>query len=80
MSETSALYEPSIKDPEVVVTEFQPHHGTHRSDFLETPVDEHEEIKPISWDGLEDPKNPQNWPGSRKWLVMSVNSIITVNV
>ena len=82
MSETRTLCESSINDREVVAAEFQPRLDTHGPNLLETstPLKGPVEVKPVSWDGHHDPKNPQNWSASRKWLVMSVNSIITVNV
>jgi hypothetical protein len=82
MSETPTLCESSVNDPEVVVAGFELPLGPPSPGFsgTQTPVNEPAEVKPVSWDGLHDPKNPQNWSPSRKWLVMSVNSIITVNV
>jgi len=82
MSETPTLYEPSIDNPEALAAGFERRLDTYGPDFSQrpSPVDEPVETKPISWDGPHDPKNPQNWSTSRKWLVMAVNGIITVNV
>lgn len=68
MPETPALYESST--------------DTYSLDFSETPTPTNEpvEAKPVSWEGPHDPKNPQNWSEARKWLIMSVTGIITVNV
>jgi len=33
-----------------------------------------------TWDGPDDPKNPQNWTIEYKWLVTIVCLIMTVNV
>lgn len=38
------------------------------------------ERKTVSWDGPDDPKNPVNWPASKKWIALSVNALIAVNV
>jgi hypothetical protein len=82
MPETRTLCEPPVRDPGVVVVKFQPSPDTSNPKILEAPppVNELGEAKPVSWDGPHDPENPQNWSASRKWLVMFVNSIITVNV
>ena len=34
----------------------------------------------ITWDGPNDPSNPQNWSTTYKWFVTLVCTIITVNV
>ncbi|KAF9458424.1 multidrug transporter [Collybia nuda] len=34
----------------------------------------------VSWDGPDDPANPQNWTKRRKWLITAVCIIMTVNV
>ena len=31
----------------------------------------------VDWDGLEDPKNPINWPESFKWINVAIISAIT---
>lgn len=83
MSETQlTLYEPSINDPAATDTELVRHLDTFDPGSLETlaPVNEPVEGKPVSWDGPNDPDNPQNWSASKKWLVMAVNGIITINV
>lgn len=80
MAGTPTLCESSIDDTEAVVTVFKPR--LDDPDFSETPTlaSELAGLKPVSWDGPHDLRNPQNWSASRKWLVMSVNAIITVNV
>ena len=82
MSDTPTLYEFSIDDPEAASTEFGSRVDAYGPDSSETPtpVNEPVETKPVSWDGPNDQKNPQNWSASKKWLVMSVNAITTVNV
>jgi hypothetical protein len=81
-SETPTLFEPSINDPGVLAAEFGQCLDAYGPGFRETPtpVNEPVEVKPVSWDGPHDPKNPRNWPTSRKWLVTAVNSILTINV
>ncbi|KAH8671539.1 major facilitator superfamily domain-containing protein [Xylariales sp. PMI_506] len=32
----------------------------------------------VDWDGPEDPLNPKTWPNSKKWLNISVLSILTI--
>lgn len=34
----------------------------------------------VSWDGPDDPKNPQNWSIEYKWFVTIVCTVMTVNV
>ncbi len=36
----------------------------------------------VTWDGPDDPQNPQNWPDSKKWVVtiVSVNLALSVCV
>jgi len=34
----------------------------------------------VTWDGPNDPENPQNWSKSYKWFITFVCMIITVNV
>lgn len=83
VSETQlTLYEPSINGPEATDTELERRIDTFGPGSLETlaPVNEPVEGKPVSWDGPNDPNNPQNWSPSKKWLVMAVNGIITINV
>lgn len=82
MSETRTFCKSSINDPDAEATEFQLRLDTYSPDSSETPtpVEKLVERKPVSWDGPHDPKNPHNWSASRKWLVMSVNAVITVNV
>jgi hypothetical protein len=31
----------------------------------------------VSWDGLDDPENPQNWPFKRKFAAVAIVSAIT---
>ena len=38
------------------------------------------EKKTVSWDGPDDPKTPVNWPESKKWIALSINALIAVNV
>ncbi|KAF9788500.1 MFS general substrate transporter [Thelephora terrestris] len=80
MSEAPTLCEHSTYNTEVATAELEARLGTYDPDSLETPAQEPAEVKPVSWDGPYDPKNPQNWSSSKKWLVMSVNAIVTVNV
>ena len=80
--ETPTLYEPSINYPEAIATEHERRFDTYDPGSSETlaPVNEPVERKPISWDGPNEPNNPQNWSASKKWLVMTVTGIITINV
>ena len=34
----------------------------------------------ITWDGPNDPSNPQNWSIKYKWFVTAVCTVITINV
>jgi DHA1 family multidrug resistance protein-like MFS transporter len=34
----------------------------------------------VSWDGPDDPANPQNWTIRRKWVITMVCIVMTVNV
>lgn len=34
----------------------------------------------VTWDGPNDPANPQNWSKSRKWVITAICIIMTVNV
>ncbi|KAF8900698.1 MFS polyamine transporter [Gymnopilus junonius] len=34
----------------------------------------------VTWDGPDDPQNPQNWSIRRKWFITSVTIVMTVNV
>ena len=39
-----------------------------------------EESDMISWDGPNDPDNPQNWSNSYKWLITVVCCLLTIDV
>lgn len=32
----------------------------------------------VDWDGPDDPENPLNWPEGRKWLSLSLISVMTL--
>ncbi|KAJ7574548.1 MFS polyamine transporter [Mycena floridula] len=34
----------------------------------------------VTWDGKDDPENPQNWPVRQKWIVTILCSLMTMNV
>lgn len=34
----------------------------------------------VDWDGPDDPRNPHNWPASRKWAITVVSKSKTINV
>jgi len=82
MAETQTLYEPSISDPEAITIELGRPLDASGPGSLETLVAlvDPVEGKPVSWDGPDDPNNPQNWSASKKWLVMFAIGVITVNV
>ena len=83
MADTQTLYELSINEHEAIATELGRPLDTYGPGSLETlvaPANEPVEGKPVSWDGPNDPDNPQNWSASKKWLVMFVTGVITVNV
>lgn len=44
------------------------------------PVEPTLDANMVTWDGPDDPKNPQNWSIKYKWLVTIVCTIMTVNV
>lgn len=33
----------------------------------------------VDWDAPDDPQNPQNWPSSKKWIIIILISLITFN-
>ena len=33
----------------------------------------------VDWDSPQDPSNPQNWTGARKWMIIILVSAITFN-
>ena len=33
----------------------------------------------VDWDSPQDPANPQNWTGARKWMIIILVSAITFN-
>jgi hypothetical protein len=37
-------------------------------------------LSKISWDGNDDPGNPQNWPYSKRWRITFICMLLTVNV
>ena len=43
-------------------------------------VPEQQDLNMVTWDGPDDPKNPQNWSEGYKWLITAVAIIMTVNV
>ena len=82
MSETPKVNKSTINTPEVVVIEFVRRldtYGPNSSEIL-APVVKPVEVKPVSWDGPNDPKNPQNWTSSKKWSIMAINGIVAINV
>lgn len=36
-------------------------------------------IKLVEWDSPDDPQNPQNWSGIRKWCLVTLISAVTFN-
>lgn len=38
-----------------------------------------DQAHPVDWDGPHDPNNPQNWKGTRKWVIIVLVSAITFN-
>jgi MFS transporter, DHA1 family, multidrug resistance protein len=34
----------------------------------------------VTWDGPNDPANPQNWSRKYKWIITVICSIVTINV
>ncbi|CDO78123.1 hypothetical protein BN946_scf184725.g2 [Trametes cinnabarina] len=47
------------------------------------PIPEDEKIPDpykVTWDGPEDPENPQNWSRARKWFITVLCLLMTVNV
>lgn len=82
MSEAPTRSESSLEGLDAVTIELERALGGSVLDLATTlplvvkPV----ETEPVSWDGPDDPKNPQNWPARKKWLIIAVNGIITVNV
>lgn len=44
----------------------------------EVPVPSNEPVT-VSWDGPDDPTNPQNFPVSKKWNIVGVCCALTIN-
>lgn len=38
----------------------------------------HNDLDSIPWSGADDPANPKNWSNKRKWLNITVLSLLTV--
>jgi MFS transporter, DHA1 family, multidrug resistance protein len=34
----------------------------------------------VTWDGPDDPTNPQTWSTSYKWLITAISIVMTVNM
>jgi len=43
---------------------------------LESSVVEIDNPNLVQWDGLQDPKNPQNWKKSKKWLAITLGILL----
>jgi hypothetical protein len=44
----------------------------------ETRPSAHNDLDSIAWSGADDPANPKNWSNKRKWLNITVLSLLTV--
>jgi len=44
------------------------------------PVEEQADVNMVTWDGPDDPTNPQNWSKSYKWFITLICCVMTVNV
>lgn len=47
---------------------------------VEARDDERDPANCVTWDGPDDPANPQNWSLTRKWCVTMICLVMTVNV
>lgn len=47
-----------------------------------TPISEKGKQKAdfVTWDGPDDPSNPQNWTRRKKWIITIMASVVTLNV
>lgn len=34
----------------------------------------------VTWDGPDDPENPQNWSDTRRWAITALSLVMTINV
>lgn len=57
-------------------------HATIASPLPPTKEDEKADPDPnmVTWDGPDDPTNPQNWSTGYKWFITIVCGIMTINV
>ncbi|KAK7052563.1 MFS general substrate transporter [Favolaschia claudopus] len=60
-----------------------PYGGDNRLSLIsqkDTTPQEPEPSHEVTWDGPNDPANPQNWTNTRKWCVTLIVCVMTVNV
>ena len=48
--------------------------------YVPSIVEEKVDPNKVTWDGPDDPENPQNWSNTKKWLITSLALLMTVNV
>jgi DHA1 family multidrug resistance protein-like MFS transporter len=57
------------------------HEPPSKSDMHSTHSSEDEaKLNLVTWDGPDDPMNPQHWSKLRKWLITIICSVMTLNV
>lgn len=55
--------------------------GDHQAEAQQSKDDQPEQDpNEVTWDGPDDPANPQNWSRKKKWWLTIVVSILTINV
>ncbi|KAJ7065559.1 MFS polyamine transporter [Mycena amicta] len=57
-----------------------PHEPPAKSAVLSPLAPPPRDPEEITWDGPDDPTNPQNWTDRRKWLITLTTVVMTVNV
>lgn len=65
------IHEPEPKFPE---------HGVPSPSATLAPASTSPDPNMVTWDGPDDPTNPQNWSIGRKWFITIVCGISTLNV
>lgn len=49
----------------------------HQQPALEAPASHQNNI--VDWNSPDDPENPQNWSGRKKWTIIILVSVVTFN-
>ena len=76
-SPTTTIFEPSTTPLE---SETKHEQIDWRFSVTSESTLEHPEPKAVTWDGPDDPSNPQNWSYGYKWFVTLICGLLTLNV